>query len=68
MRQHDRPCGGVVADVVPAAGRAVVFPHRLLHESMAIASGRKLVVRGDVLYRQQGAPSNAGSRYDNGRA
>ena len=53
MRQHDRPHRCVVADVVPWAGRAVVFPHRLLHESMPIASGRKLVVRGDVLYRQQ---------------
>jgi hypothetical protein len=39
-----------VADVVPWAGRAVVFPHRILHESLPIVEGRKLVVRGDVLY------------------
>ena len=54
MRQHDRPSGGVVvADVVPMAGRVCVFPHRLLHESMAITPGmRKCVVRGDVLYGQ----------------
>ena len=53
MRQHDRPSGGVVADVVPMAGRVCVFPHRLLHESMAITKGmRKCVVRGDVLYGQ----------------
>ena len=44
---------GVVADVVPMAGRVCVFPHRLLHESMAITKGmRKCVVRGDVLYGQ----------------
>ena len=58
MRTHERPSGDgcVIADVVPRAGRAVVFPHRLLHESMPIAhGGRKLVVRGDVLYYQQGA-------------
>jgi hypothetical protein len=55
MRTHDRPTGNVViADVVPCAGRAVVFPHRLLHESMPIPpGGLKLVVRGDLLYRQQ---------------
>ena len=45
-----RPTGCVVADVVPWAGRAVVFPHRTLHESMPIVAGRKFVMRGDVLY------------------
>ena len=39
-----------VADVVPWAGRAVVFPHRVLHASMPITSGRKYVIRGDVLW------------------
>lgn len=46
-----RPKSGTVVDVVPWAGRAVVFPHRMLHESMPIGRGRKLVVRGDVLYQ-----------------
>ena len=40
----------VVADVVPWRGRAVIFPHWILHESTAIGAGEKYVVRGDVLF------------------
>jgi hypothetical protein len=50
-----RPTGGTVADVVPWAGRAVIFPHRMLHESMPVEVGRKYVMRGDVLYAPQGS-------------
>lgn len=59
-RAH-RPTRGLVADVVPWAGRAVVFPHRMLHESMPVVTGRKLVVRGDVLYAQTQQPTSASS-------
>lgn len=56
-----RPTGGTVADVVPWAGRAVIFPHRMLHESMPVGKGRKYVMRGDVLYAPEGsAPMQAG--------
>ena len=48
-RKARRPVSGLVADVVPWAGRAVVFPHRVLHESMPIGEGSKAVMRGDVL-------------------
>lgn len=46
-----RPTGGTVADVVPWAGRAVIFPHSLLHESMPTVKGRKFVVRSDLLFQ-----------------
>ena len=42
--------GVVVLDVVPWAGRVVVFPHGVLHESLPVRRGRKSVVRADVLY------------------
>lgn len=49
--RNRRPANCVVADVVPWAGRAVIFKHRILHESMPVSPGaRKLVVRSDVLY------------------
>lgn len=37
--------------VVPRAGRALLFQHRILHEAMAVRAGEKLVLRTDVLYR-----------------
>ena len=40
----------LAADVVPWAGRAVVFPHRLVHESLPVGGGCKWVMRSDVLY------------------
>ena len=42
-----------VADVVPWAGRAVIFPHKMLHASLEVIRGRKYVVRGDVLWPGQ---------------
>ncbi|MEP7119640.1 MAG: 2OG-Fe(II) oxygenase [Byssovorax sp.] len=44
--------------IVPRAGRALLFQHRILHEATAVLSGEKLVLRTDVLY----APSNADPR------
>lgn len=45
-----RPEASAVADVVPWAGRCVVFPHRMKHESLPITQGRKLVMRADVMW------------------
>ena len=59
-----RPAQGMVADVVPWAGRAVIFPHRMLHESMPICKGRKIVVRGDVLYGPTPASATASDHED----
>ncbi|SHH70113.1 2OG-Fe(II) oxygenase [Massilia sp. CF038] len=38
--------------VTPAAGMALIFPHRLLHQGAAVCSGTKYVLRTDVMYRQ----------------
>jgi hypothetical protein len=38
--------------VEPRAGSALVFPHRLTHQGMAIVSGTKYVLRTDVMYRR----------------
>jgi prolyl 4-hydroxylase len=37
--------------VVPRAGMALLFQHRLLHEGAAIVAGVKYVLRSDVMYR-----------------
>jgi len=37
--------------VAPKPGRAAVFGHRMLHESMPIASGVKYAFRTDIMYR-----------------
>jgi hypothetical protein len=42
-------------DVVPRVGMALVFAHKLLHEGAAVVSGRKYVLRSDVMYRRVGA-------------
>jgi prolyl 4-hydroxylase len=36
--------------IVPQAGRALLFQHRVLHEALAVARGAKLVLRTDILY------------------
>ncbi|MFO0662099.1 MAG: 2OG-Fe(II) oxygenase [Polyangiaceae bacterium] len=38
-------------DIVPKAGRALLFQHRILHEASRVTSGEKYVLRTDVLYR-----------------
>lgn len=37
-------------DVIPRAGSALLFQHRLLHEGCAVTSGVKYVLRSDVMY------------------
>ena len=37
--------------VVPKAGTALLFEHRILHEGCAVLAGRKYVLRSDVMYR-----------------
>lgn len=36
--------------IVPKTGMALVFDHYLLHEGAAVTSGRKYVLRSDVMY------------------
>jgi predicted 2-oxoglutarate/Fe(II)-dependent dioxygenase YbiX len=38
-------------DVVPRAGSALLFQHRLLHEGCEVTSGVKYVLRSDIMYR-----------------
>jgi hypothetical protein len=38
--------------VVPAAGRVLLFDHRLVHQGAPVVSGRKWVLRTDVMYRR----------------
>jgi predicted 2-oxoglutarate/Fe(II)-dependent dioxygenase YbiX len=40
-----------VTRVVPEAGMALVFAHRILHRGAPVTSGRKYVLRSDVMYR-----------------
>lgn len=54
-----RPLGALAdADdgfaVVPEAGMALVFVHRVLHQGAAVTAGRKYVLRSDVMYRRAG--------------
>lgn len=45
-RFYDEPA----VDVRPVRGQALVFVHRKLHEGAAITTGRKYVLRTDVMY------------------
>ncbi|MBM3981945.1 MAG: 2OG-Fe(II) oxygenase [Planctomycetes bacterium] len=44
-----------VVRVQPEAGKALVFPHRILHRGAPVADGRKYVMRTDVMCRWVGA-------------
>ena len=39
--------------VVPRTGMALLFYHQVLHEGSAVISGRKYVLRSDVMYRRR---------------
>jgi len=39
--------------VTPERGKALVFYHRQLHEGMPVVTGRKYVLRTDVMYRRR---------------
>lgn len=43
--------GDPVVRVQPEAGKALVFPHRILHRGAPVADGRKYVMRTDVMCR-----------------
>lgn len=45
-------------NIVPRAGRALLFQHRILHEATPVRAGTKYVLRTDVLYR----PTSPGTR------
>lgn len=42
------------AAVEPATGMALFFVHRILHKGRPVTSGRKYVLRSDVMYRYSG--------------
>jgi hypothetical protein len=42
-----------VEGVVPEAGMALVFEHAILHQGSPVTSGRKYVLRSDVMYRYE---------------
>lgn len=42
----------IVASIEPHAGMALVFAHGWWHEGAKVLSGRKYVLRSDVMYRQ----------------
>jgi hypothetical protein len=43
-----------IVSVVPEPGMALVFAHRILHRGAPVVSGRKYVLRTDVMYRWRG--------------
>ena len=47
--------------VRPQTGLALIFSHRMLHESVALRSGRKYVLRSDVMYSRRESESIAAS-------
>ncbi|MBX7099271.1 MAG: 2OG-Fe(II) oxygenase [Myxococcaceae bacterium] len=46
-------------DVIPRAGRAVLFNHALIHEGREVKGGVKYAVRTDVMYRPLGRRADA---------
>lgn len=48
---HD---GDAITRVVPEAGLALVFVHRIFHQGAPVTAGRKYVLRSDVMYRWEG--------------
>jgi hypothetical protein len=46
--------GDPIARVVPEAGMALVFVHRVFHQGGPVTRGRKYVLRSDVMYRWAG--------------
>jgi hypothetical protein len=46
------PPEAVRARIVPTAGMALVFQHKILHEGQRLIGGTKYIMRSDVMYRQ----------------
>ena len=46
--------GSDLLRVTPEAGKALVFPHAVLHQGAEVTSGRKYVMRSDVMFRHVG--------------
>lgn len=42
----------IISEVVPSAGMVLVFDHRLMHEGARLFSGKKYVIRTDVMYER----------------
>jgi hypothetical protein len=39
-------------EVRPEAGMVLIFQHNILHEGQRLASGKKYIMRSDVMYRR----------------
>jgi NAD+ synthetase len=46
----------IIAGFGPQAGGALVFNHRILHDSAPAANGNKIVMRADIVYEKVGTP------------
>jgi len=46
----------IYSKIKPVAGLAIVFNHRILHEGEQVRSGRKYIMRSDIMYRRIGDP------------
>ena len=46
------PAGAVVASVKAARGDALIFDHKILHEGGIVDSGRKFIIRSELMYRR----------------
>lgn len=55
LRMEDAFAGRAWLAVRPRSGMALVFEHRVWHEGAAVASGRKVVLRTDVMYGRPAA-------------
>jgi NAD+ synthetase len=49
----------VLLRVKPKAGSALVFDHRLLHDSVALTGGVKVIMRTDIIFEKCGLPPQA---------
>ncbi len=52
--REDRGDDELFLSVKPKTGMALVFMHPILHEGAVVESGRKSVIRTDVMYRRSG--------------
>ena len=55
---HEEPA----VTIQPKSGQALIFIHRTLHEGSPVLTGRKYVLRTDVMYRRLGSRLKIGAR------
>ncbi|OCL11729.1 hypothetical protein AOQ84DRAFT_361265 [Glonium stellatum] len=42
----------VLKEFLPTTGQAIIFPHRLLHDSAPLLDGYKFIIRTDIIFRR----------------